>query len=417
MHRRARIVWGPSRFFNRWAIGLLTVALVIGFQPTSVRADQVQDLQNQQALLRQQLLATQQKAQAAKQQANQFGSKVQALGQDISTTTHQIKDTQGQIDDVSQSITNKQQDIDTTQHQLDLQKSNQDEAIRTLYQLGDPDPITVVLGSTSIAEVVQQSQFIASIEQSVQQVIDKTNTLKAKLEQERQDLKNQQSKLNELKGQQESERAGLAAQQANAAANQASATAAQQQATLLASDIQARIAETQRKLAVLTATARWGSDVVSDAPAGWSYVQLNYYDRLGASPYTVHDYGCLITSLAMVASFAGNTVTPPWIASHTNWFDYGGNAYVSSIADGIGLVVRGTGSINWNTVDTELGNGHPVIVSIYLPNVGAINADGSSHFIVISGKSGNHYLMQDPLGSGRGYSLGQVRSMITLRAY
>lgn len=402
---------------SRWLIGLLAVGLVVAFQPNLVLADQTQELLNQQAALRQQLLATQQQAQASREQATQFGSKVRSLQGSIRVVSNQIGTTQDQIVAVTQSITDKQHEIEVTQHELEVQKNNQDEAIRTLYELGDPDPITVVLGSTSIAQIIQQSQYIASIEQSVQLVIDQTKTLKAKLSQDQQDLKDQQSKLNELKGQQERERSGLAAEQSNAAANQAAATASQQQATALAATIQARIAETQRKLSVLTATARWGSDVVSDAPTGWYYNQLNYYDQLGASPYTVHDYGCLITSLAMVATRAGNAVTPPWIASHPNWFDGEGNAYISSIADGIGLVVTSSGSANWNTIDSELDKGHLVIVSIYLPNVGAINADGSSHFIVISGKRGNHYLMQDPLGADRGYAISQVRSMLTLRSY
>ncbi len=398
-------------------MAFVALALLIASQPGPVRAESVQELQTQQAQLRQQLLKTQQRAQTAKQQAVRFGNQVETLERSIDVATAEIGDTQGQIDEVSRAISAKQRDIEETQRQLEIQKGNQDEAIRTLYELGDPDPITIVLGSTSIAEVVQQSQFIASIEQSVQLVIDQTNTLKAKLSQEQQELKDQETKLSELKAQQERERSGLASEQANAAANQAAAAATQQQATSQAAAIQAKIADVQRRLSVLTATARWGTDIISDAPAGWYYSQLNYYDRLGASPYTVHDFGCLVTSIAMVATAAGNAVTPPWIASHTNWFDYEGYAYVSSILSGAGLVARSSGPVNWDTVDAELDAGHPVIVSVYLPNVGAINSDGSSHFFVISGRGGHTYLMQDPLGSGRGYSLGQVRSMITLRSY
>ncbi len=112
---------------------------------------------------------------------------------------------------------------------------------------------------------------------------------------------------------------------------------------------------------------------------------------------------------ATVTSHSGAGFIP--IVAFEGTFDGQGNAYVSSIADGIGLVMTSSGSVNWNRIDSELDNGHPVIVSVYLPNVGVINADGSSHFVVISARSGNHYLMQDPLGSGRGYATGQVRSM------
>lgn len=398
-------------------ISLITALTLNQGAAQAATSAEVQQLLARQAQLREQKLAEQQQAKESQQEAQQLGQKVKSLQRSITVTSQNIDDTQNQIDEVTQSIVDKEHEITATEQKLALEKQHQDEAIRTLYQLGGADPLQVALSSTSISDVVQQNQFLLSIEQNVQSVIDQVITTKAKLEQDKQGLKDQEAKLADLKNQQEAQKINLAVQRQQTASQQADAAVEAQVATDQVKQLQEQIASIEQKLRVLTATARWGSDVVSDSPAGWSYVQLNYSDTLGNSPYTVHDYGCLVTSLAMVATYYGNRVSPPWIANHPNFFSYG-DAYVSTIASAIGLVQMSSRSVNWSVVDSELDNGHPVIVSIYLPQVGAINRDGSSHFIVISGKSGsgNHYLMQDPLGSGRGYSLGQVRSMLTFRS-
>ena len=116
----------------------------------------------------------------------------------------------------------------------------------------------------------------------------------------------------------------------------------------------------------------------------------------------------------MIGKYYGNSVTPSSIASNTSNFDREGYLMVAS-PPGTGVNVGGSQSVNWDTVDDEINNGHPVIISIYLPSVGAVNRDGSSHFIVIKGKIGNQYLMHDPIGDGRGYNISQVKSMKIVR--
>ncbi len=408
-----------TRFFHRLSVvgsAVVVAAAMVAGQSVALAApcSSVSDCLAQQAQLRQQLLVQQQQAQQSQKESKQLGQQVQSLQQSIDSTQQQISSTADQISQVNQNIADKLKAIADTEAELVTQKSHQDQAIQALYELGGNDPLQVALASKSIGDIFQQSQYVSSIEQQVQAVITQVNKTKATLEQEKQDLNDQQQKLIQLQARQESQKNSLTSQQQQTQDQQANASADAQLYAQQASQTTDQIAQVQQKLRVLTATARWGSDIVSDAPAGWSYVQLDYSQTLGDSRYTIHDYGCLVTSLAMVATYYGHAITPPAIASHSSWFT-NGDAYVSSIADGIGITVSG-GRVNWDTVDSQLASGHPVIVSIYLPQVGAINRDGSSHFIVISGKSGNHYLMQDPLGPGRGYSLGQVRSMLTTQS-
>jgi hypothetical protein len=119
----------------------------------------------------------------------------------------------------------------------------------------------------------------------------------------------------------------------------------------------------------------------------------------------------------MVATFYGQQVTPTAIALVPGNFDNYGYLQPSTPYPVSDVVVGSSQSINWSTVNSELDAvpSRPVIVSIYLPSVGAINADGSSHFIVIKGHNGNQYYMHDPIAGQRGYDTGQVRSMKIIR--
>jgi len=96
--------------------------------------------------------------------------------------------------------------------------------------------------------------------------------------------------------------------------------------------------------------------------------------------------GCLLTSVAMVAKHYGDNVTPSNIASDQSRF-YGYTAYMSlpwkSVASRSYY-----GGIN---VDQELANGNYVIVG-----VGGCSY-GGSHFIVLTKKDGDDYIMNDPI--------------------
>jgi len=384
--------------------------------PILVHANELQNLLNQQQQLQQQIDAKNQQATDAQNQATDAQNQANALGASAASLEDQLAQTSAQMNEVVKTISEKEAAIAQKKTEFDQQKAQQDEVVRILYESSDQDPVIAALGSNSVSDVIQQNQFLSSIEARVQISIDEVNAAKAQLEQEQQSLKEQQDALSSLKAKQESQRVQLVVQQQSALADAAQAAVEQQSAQHESEALKAQVTNIQNRLNVLTARARWGADIVSSTPsAGWSYIQLNYRNRMGASPFTIHDYGCLITSIAMVSTYYGHATTPPAIASHTNFFDYNGNAYVSTIVSSLGLYESQRGTVNWNTIDHELSLGHPVIVSVYLPQVGAVNSDGSSHFVVLRAKAGNTYLMEDPLGPGRGYSTNQIRSMRIIR--
>ncbi len=103
---------------------------------------------------------------------------------------------------------------------------------------------------------------------------------------------------------------------------------------------------------------------------------------LGGSEYSVAEYGCLVTSVSMIASHYGKDIKPSDIAVNSNFF-VPGTGYLYHSAEGMPF------SLTWapkDRLDSELNNG-PVIAGLY---------SGPDHFIVILKKDGDNYIMHDP---------------------
>lgn len=128
---------------------------------------------------------------------------------------------------------------------------------------------------------------------------------------------------------------------------------------------------------------------------------------LGGSPYSVAEYGCLVTSVSMLASHYGKNIKPNDIAVNSEAFVPGtGYLYHSFSANGVTVTIN---SSSTSILDSELAAGRPVIAGLF---------SGPAHFIVILRKDGDKYIMNDPFlenGNERPltdkYSVGDITSL------
>lgn len=116
---------------------------------------------------------------------------------------------------------------------------------------------------------------------------------------------------------------------------------------------------------------------------------------MGGSSYTMANYGCLVTSVSMVASHYGKNFKPGDVAVSSDAFVPGtGYLYHSFNVNGISVSINSVTTNVISTLDSELAAGRPVIVGLY---------SGPDHFIVITRKDGDNYIMKDPfLENGAG---------------
>ena len=139
---------------------------------------------------------------------------------------------------------------------------------------------------------------------------------------------------------------------------------------------------------------------------------------LGATPGTLGEEGCAVSSSAMVLAFYGQDIDP----GRLNAFLTGNGGYTpegwlywEKAADfQPGMVRHAYEDLpSFFLIDSNLLRGNPVIVRIHLPT-------GITHFVVIVGKIGFDYLIQDPASGGESgiYPLRNLaREIEALRFY
>ena len=121
-------------------------------------------------------------------------------------------------------------------------------------------------------------------------------------------------------------------------------------------------------------------------------------DSLGPTDSTIGGEGCAVSSAAMVLAYYGVNIDPGILnAFLTNNDGYTPQGWLywekaAAFAPGKAKHVY-EDAPSYYLIDSNLLRGNPVIIRIRL-------SSGITHFVVIVGKRGFHYLIQDPASSG-----------------
>jgi len=121
-------------------------------------------------------------------------------------------------------------------------------------------------------------------------------------------------------------------------------------------------------------------------------------DSLGSTDSTIGGEGCAVSSAAMVLAYYGVNVDPGILNTFlTNNEGYTPQGWLywekaAAFAPGKAKHVY-EDAPSYYLIDSNLLRGNPVIIRIRLRS-------GITHFVVIVGKRGFHYLIQDPASSG-----------------
>ncbi|CAD7777298.1 Periplasmic copper-binding protein (NosD) [Candidatus Methanoperedenaceae archaeon GB50] len=143
---------------------------------------------------------------------------------------------------------------------------------------------------------------------------------------------------------------------------------------------------------------------------------------LDHSPYSVGEYGCALTSVAMVSKYFGFDTDPDRL--NTSLTEVGGlDRYGLLHWEKVGIVAcgrvrwMGWAGASWDRIDQELSDRNPVIANVSYPTTGYPH-----HFIVFIGKIDDTYYFLDPYDENeeiREWPLGRLGtySLENLRIY
>ncbi|MBU0974515.1 C39 family peptidase [Patescibacteria group bacterium] len=285
--------------------------------------------------------------------------------------------------------------------------------IRTQYKQRQSNPFELLLTSNSLSKFVSQHRYLSLAgkqtadamqrAQSQKILYDEQKDLKT-IKQDEIETKRYQLQLNQnnLVSQREEKKNLLTVTQNDEQKFQKLLKEAQEQVDAI------KRYTANKDISLLSNTTKyddWGY-YYNQRDSAWG----NQY--LGKSDTTIATAGCLVTSVAMIASHYGKNLTPANIAASYDAFaiyypDYLNFSFSLNGAN----ISRSRVCYNSSCLDSELSSGKPVIVRINAPSV------SGDHFLVITKKENDNYIMKDPYESdGNNISFTDKHSLSNITA-
>ena len=122
----------------------------------------------------------------ARADLNSMGDQLATLQNALSTTTEALEATRSQV-------TETQEKIDATSAELEQKRGVLSDRMRSAYKGGSETALDVILGSTSVEDLVSRVYYLDKVNDSDANAIDEVRSLTGQLQQQMSDLENQQS--------------------------------------------------------------------------------------------------------------------------------------------------------------------------------------------------------------------------------
>lgn len=326
------------------------------------------------------------------QKIDEYEAKVATLQTQSKTLVGQIETYNGQIslselkisqtEDMIASVSGR---INKLENELRDRSVLLEKQIVQSYKRGKIDPIQMLFGSSGVANLMANFKYLQVVQSQNSKFLYSSQKVQANyiqqkdlIEESKKKLQAQKVILNNLRV----ERNSLLQQTKNSEANYQNLLA---QARIELAAIQSYVAG-EGGASILnnqTFCNDWGC-YYNQRDSQWGSV------RLGNSNLSTAEYGCLVSSVAMMVTHYGKSLKPINIAV-TNSAFYSPNRDTAMLWDSISVnginLTRIRYGQNLGVLNNELAAGKSVIVGLF---------SGPGHFIVIKSKQGNDYIMNDP---------------------
>lgn len=328
-----------------------------------------------------------------RQQKNTLSSQIQEMDAQVYIKTLTIQKTE-------QKITETQHEIDTLNNRIDTLDSSLTNLSKTLiqrvvrgYKRKAFSFFDLFLNSENMGSLINSVKYQKTTQDNNQKLLVQVQEAKTNYEEQKSLRETKKKELDQLISTLENQKSALRNQQAQKqkllADTQNDETVYQQLLN------QARLQLTSFKSFVQTS----GGDSIIAANAFGNGSDGAYYSQrdarwanqaIGYSSESILKVGCLLTSISMVAKKNGQNITPSNFAAdpshfwaNTAWMRY---PWAS---------VAGRSMVSVGNIDEELNNGNYVIVGIAYSS--CTGKSGGDHYVVLTKKDGNDYLMHDPI--------------------
>lgn len=363
------------------------------------KSNNIKNLENQAAQYQDQIKNLQSQAQSLQNEVELFDAQIAQLEVEIQATQSKIEEANLEIEKLLEQIKLKEDEI--AKEKLILK-----DLIRKLNDYDNKTIFEILLKSDEISTFFNESDYINTVGEKIKTVLDTLKTDKEDLEGKREQAEMKKKELEELEAEIRSNRDALSAQRSakeellNATKGSEEkyhnllSNALEQRKSILG-DINNLMVERQKEIAKIAAESNRPSAAASTS---WYFSQNDSKwknDFIGVSDSTINDYGCALTSVAMVFRYHGIDINPKVMARQpifvrdliswpTQWrflaLNY--NSYHKS---------SGLDQSDWSRIDQEIAAGNPAIVFIRALGRNA------GHYVVIHSKDARGYIVHDPV--------------------
>lgn len=343
-------------------------------------------------------------------QIKQYEEELSRLQSQSATLTNQIAQYDAQIKLAELQIEETQRKIELLVGRIDqlevslvaLTKAFSERASETYKMVRLGDPLFFIVASPSLSTAVSRFHYLKLIQKSDQELLLRLQSAQSNYQDQKEDQESLQKQL-------EKQKANLDAQKAAKANLLAITKNDERYYQRLLSQAKSQLAALRRFV-----VSQGGATILQNQTRcdSWGC----YYNQrdsqwgtmgMGGSSYSVAEYGCLISSIAMIATHYGKKMTPADIAVNPNFF-VPGTGYIYHSVSGMPFVIEKESDTS--KLDKLLLS-RPVIAGLF-------NAEHPGHFIVILRKDGSDYIMHDPFMPDGGnrrlsekYSVSDISSL------
>lgn len=359
----------------------------------SQKQQQIDQLEKQ-AEAYQQIIDLKQKQQATlDNQIAIMDAQIQEVQVEVDINKSQIEDLNNQVHDLETRISDQEKLID-------VQKKVLVELIRSYYENTQQNVLSAVFENSEFSRFIVKEDQILQIGDKVKTIMDNLKALRNNLVDEKKTKEDKKSELtnlyfsledknSELQDNKDQKELLMAQTQGEESKYQKLLDNVEAQRQELLGDIDQLYGTNSVEISSLLASLPKPTSGL--ASTSWYYSQKDSRwgsTKIGQSNSLVKDYGCALTSVAMIFTYYGDSTTPGSLARQKI---YAWDLIVWPDGKDVKLVQNSShGGLKWSTIDSELAKGRPVIVFI------KAKSNGAGHYLVIHHKVGSDYVVHDP---------------------
>ncbi|MEA1936659.1 MAG: C39 family peptidase [Patescibacteria group bacterium] len=397
---------------------LLLMSFVItpffGVNTKQTKADLVDEIENEIEEKNDQVKNLENQAEAYKDiiynlriEEQSLENEIELLDAQIAQLDLEIKATQAQIDQANLEINNLILRIQIKEGEIEKQKEFLKSLIREINDYDKKTALEIFLKNEELSDFLNQAEYADTVGEKIKNALDKLKEIKEELEEEKVALQDKKAELEEL-NKKFLNKKEIADTQKTAKETLLEETKGKEykyqdllfnvrnQRKTILGDMNKLRREMKAEVARIAALAERPSENL--ASTSWYFSQNDprwKNNTIGFSSSSIDDYGCAISSVAMVYKYYGINIDPGRLAKQPIYYRdliYWPNQW--RFLDLVKHIRRKPGKLtknDWNTIDRQIAGGHPVIVFIRALGRGA------GHYVVIHSKDSKGYIVHDPV--------------------